>query len=87
MKDQEKMFSKGLMGKTVVSKSGRKFGKVGDIIFETNSGELIHIVLENPTSYIAKMEMESDDEGQTLIPFSSVIAMGDFLVVSEEELI
>ena len=87
MNDNEKVFSKGMLGKTVVSKGGIKFGKVGDIIFETNSGELIHIVLENPTSYIAKMEMESDDEGQILIPFSSVIAMGDFLVVSEEELI
>jgi sporulation protein YlmC with PRC-barrel domain len=56
-------------------------------VFETRSGELIHIVLVNPTSYTEKMELEKDKEGHLLIPFSSVIAVGDFLVISEEDII
>ncbi len=83
----EKKFSKQLMGKTVVSKSGKRFGEVGDIIFETKSGELIHMVLSNPTTYTEKLELEKDKEGRLLIPFSAVIAMGDFLVVSEEDIV
>ncbi len=83
----EKKFSKQLMGKTVVSKSGKRFGEVGDIIFETKSGELIHLVLSNPTTYTDKLELEKDKEGRLLIPFSAVIAMGDFMVVSEEDIV
>lgn len=84
---EEKVFSKQLIGKTVVSKTGKRFGEVGDIIFETRSGELIHLVLANPTSYTDKLELEKDKEGNILIPFSAVIATGDFMVVSEEDII
>ena len=65
----------------------KRFGEVGDIIFETSSGELIHIVLAEPTIYTKKLELEKTKEGESLIPFSAVIAMGDFLVVAEEDII
>ncbi|MBR9691735.1 hypothetical protein GOV06_03020 [Candidatus Woesearchaeota archaeon] len=87
MADEDKKYSKNLLGKTVVSKTGKRFGEVGDIIFETRSGELIHLVLVNPTSYTTKLELEKDKEGNILIPFSAVIATGDFMVVSEEDII
>ena len=85
--EDEKKFSKQLLGKTVVSKTGKRFGEVGDIIFEAKSGELIHLVLQNPTAYTEKLELEKDKDGSVLIPFSAVIAMGDFLVVAEEDII
>jgi len=87
MAEEDKKFSKELIGKTVVSKTGKRFGEVGDIIFETRSGELIHMVLANPTPYTEKLELEKDKEGKILIPFSAVIAVGDFMVVSEEDII
>lgn len=87
MADDQKKFSKQLVGKTVVSKSGRRFGEVGDIIFEVKSGELLHVVLKNPTAYCDKLELEKSKSGDLLVPFSAVIAMGDFLVVSEEDII
>ncbi len=87
MAEEEKRFSRQLIGKTVVSKTGKRFGEVGDIIFETRSGELIHIILKNPTSYTDKLELEKNKQGQTLIPFSAVIAVGDFMVIAEEDII
>ncbi len=87
MAEEEKKFSRQLLGKTVVSKTGKRFGEVGDIIFETRSGELIHLVISNPTSYTEKLELEKDKEGHILIPFSAVIAMGDFMVIAEEDII
>jgi len=87
MADAEKRFAKELLGKTVVSKTGKRFGNVGDIIFEVNSGELIHMVLANPTSYTDKLELEKDKEGNILIPFSAVVAIGDFMVIAEEDII
>jgi sporulation protein YlmC with PRC-barrel domain len=85
--DEGKRFSKQLLGKTIVSKTGKKFGEVGDLIFETKSGELIHIVVNSPTAYTEKLELEKDKQGRLLIPFSSVIAMGDFMVIAEEDII
>ncbi len=87
MAEEDKNFSRQLIGKTVVSKTGKRFGDVGDIIFETRSGELIHLVLANPTSYTEKLELEKDKQGSILIPFSAVIAMGDFMVISEEDIV
>jgi|TARA_B100001971_G_C17951139_1_gene412609 sporulation protein YlmC with PRC-barrel domain len=87
MAEEDKKFSKQLMGKTVVSKTGKRFGEVGDIIFETRSGELIHMVLSNPTSYTQKLELEKNKENKILIPFSAVIAVGDFMVIAEEDIV
>lgn len=85
--EEEKKYSKDLIGKTVISKTGKKYGTLGDIIFETRSGELIHLVLENPTQYAETLELEKEKGGKRLIPFSAVIAIGDFVVVSEEDII
>jgi len=87
MESNDKFISKQILGKTVVSKTGKKFGEVGDIIFEVKSGELIYIVLDNPTVYVERLELEKDKEGATLIPFSAVIAIGDYVVVSEEDIV
>lgn len=87
MADEEKRFSKSIIGKTIVSKTGKKFGEVSDIIFETKTGELIQMVVSNPTPYAARLELEKDKEGRILIPFSSLIASGDFMVIAEEDLV
>jgi len=87
MAEEDKKYSKDMLGKTVVSKTGKRFGEVGDVIFETRSGELIHLMLTNPTPYTEKLELEKDKDGNILIPFSAVIATGDFMVVSEEDII
>lgn len=87
MAEEERVVSKQIMGKTIVSKAGKKFGEVGDVIFETRSGELIHMIVRNPTNFAKKLDLEKDKEGNILIPFSAVIAMGDYLVVAEEDII
>ena len=86
-KNDDKRNSRSLIGKTVVSKSGKKFGIVGNMTFETRSGELMQIILREPTSYIDHLEIEQDKEGNWLIPFSSVVAVGDFVVVAEEDIL
>ncbi|MBI2665102.1 PRC-barrel domain-containing protein [Candidatus Woesearchaeota archaeon] len=85
--NKDKNYSKELLGKTVVSKTGKKFGEVGDLIFEVGSGELIHLMLKNPTTYTERMELERSKEGNILIPFSAVMASGDFVVVAEEDIV
>ena len=83
----DKMHSKQLIGKTVVTKSGKKFGEVGNLSFETRTGELIQLTLKNPTEYAETVNLEKDPTGDLGLPFSSVIAIGDFIVISEEDII
>ena len=83
----EKKFSKQVLGKTVVSKTGKRFGDVGDIVFEATTGELIHVVLRNVTPFAEKLDLEKSKDGDILIPFSAVMALGDFVVVAEEDIV
>ncbi len=87
MPEEDKKYSKQLLGKTVVSKTGKRFGEVADVVFETKTGELIQIILKNPTTYTRDLELESSKSGELLIPFSAVIALGDFVVLAEEDII
>ena len=85
--EDEKKFSKNILGKTVVSTNGKRFGEVADIVFETSSGELIHIMLRNTTPYAERLELEKNKEGVMLIPFSAVKSLGDFVVVEEADIV
>ncbi|MDD3263878.1 MAG: PRC-barrel domain-containing protein [Candidatus Nanoarchaeia archaeon] len=83
----DKVFSKEILGKIILSKTGKKFGEVGDLIFEEKSGELISIVVDSPTPNCDKLSLDKDAKGRLLLTFSSVIAVGDYVVVSEEDLL
>ncbi len=76
-----------LRGKRVVSKTGKYFGIVKDILFDPRSGEIIYIVLGDPSKYAMSLDLEKGERGELLLPFYAVIAIGDFVVVSEEDII
>ncbi|MEM7826279.1 MAG: PRC-barrel domain-containing protein [Candidatus Aenigmatarchaeota archaeon] len=77
-----------VIGKAIISEeTGRKFGVVGNIDFVAESGELLNIIVEQPTKYLQDLNPKTDDKGRILIPFSAVKSVGDFVVVSESELI
>lgn len=87
MRKGEQTLSKSLLGKTVVSKSGKTFGAVGDLVFESRTGEIIYIVLKGETPFAKTFEFERNTSGQALIPFNAVMATGDFVVVAEEDIV
>ena len=76
-----------ILGKMIVTKEGKRLGFVKDLTFETNSGEVINIVVKDSTPYTRNLNLEKLASNDILIPYNSVIAIGDFLVVSEEDLI
>lgn len=82
----QKRSPRELVGKLVVTKEGKRVGLIKDITFETRSGELIHLVIGSATSYAQSLNLEQNKEGDLLIPFSSILAVGDFVVVSEEDM-
>ena len=76
-----------ILSKMIVTKEGKRLGFVKDLTFETNSGEIINIVVKDSTPYTRNLNLEKLASNETLIPYNSVIAIGDFVVVSEEDLI
>lgn len=77
---------KEIIGKLIVTKEGKRLGIVRDITFETRAGELLQIVVKDPTHYIKGLNLDTNGK-EVLIPYNTVIAIGDFVVVSEEDLI
>ena len=76
-----------LVGKMIVTKEGKRLGFVKDITFETKSGELINLVVKDSTLYTKNLNLERTSSNELLIPYSAIIALGDFVIVSEEDLI
>lgn len=76
-----------ILGKMIVTKEGKRLGFVKDATFETGSGELINLVVKDSTPYTKNLNLERTSNNDLLIPYSSIIAIGDFVIVSEEDLI
>ena len=85
---ESKTRAKDVLGKIIVSEeSGKKFGVVSNIDFITESGELLNLVVDSSSKSLKYLNLKIDERGRTLIPFSSVKSIGDFVIVSENELL
>ena len=76
-----------IINKLVVTKEGKRLGVVKDITFETRTGELIQLMLKDITPYTRNLNLETSASKEILIPYNTIIAIGDFVVISEEDLI
>lgn len=77
-----------LIGKAIISEeTGRKFGTVSDFKFIVESGELLSLLLTDVTPYAKEVGIEQDEKGRFMIPFSTVRSVGDFIIISERELV
>lgn len=82
----DKKALKEIIGKLVVTKEGKRLGFVKDISFETRTGELIQLVVKEPTAYTRNLNLEAAGK-DVLISYNTIIAIGDFVVISEEDII
>ncbi|WEL22884.1 PRC-barrel domain-containing protein [Candidatus Nanohalovita haloferacivicina] len=77
-----------IRGKTIVSEEhGKKFGEVDDLSFVSDTGELMNILITDTTEHISEQSLQEDRKGRNLVPFSAVKSIGDFVIVSEEDMI
>jgi len=84
----DKIRGKNMVGKVIVSEeTGRKFGIVGDVNFITESGELMNIIIAEPTKQAMELQLTEDDKGRLLIPFSAIKSVGDFVIIAEKDIV
>jgi len=76
-----------MIGKLVVTKEGKRLGLVKDVTFESKTGELIQLVVKEPTPYTKNLNLEATKDREILFPYNAIIAIGDFVVISEEDLV
>ena len=75
-----------IVNKLVVTKEGKRLGLVKDVTFESKTGELLQLLLKEATSYTRNLNLELTPAKEVVVPYNSIIAIGDFVVVSEEDL-
>jgi len=77
-----------LVGKTIVSEEhGKKYGEVEDVSFVSDTGELMNLLINNTTEHIDDVKLQEDRKGRNIVPFSAVRSIGDFVIVSEDDII
>lgn len=76
------LLARQLTGKKVITTDGEEFGVVVDLDVDELSGKLESLVVDpNPDSSLAeKFQVE---EGYASVPYDSVIAVGDYIIVDK----
>lgn len=77
-----------MLGKTIVSEEkGQTFGEVDDVSFVSETGELMNVLVTSPTNHLDSINVEQDTNGRYMIPFSAVRSVGDFVIVSQDDIV
>lgn len=88
---KDKKSSANFFNLNAITDKGHELGTVRDLEFALNSGEIVNVVVKNPTDYLLtkkKVEIPKRmrDRRDIVLPFSAVISAGDFLILSEKEI-
>ncbi|NMC09620.1 MAG: photosystem reaction center subunit H [Methanothrix sp.] len=76
-----KVFAGTIAGKEIVNIDGTVLGELENVVFELKTGKLVDLVVK-PDSDLNRMKYR--EQGKfVLIPFSSVVAVKDYIVVDE----
>ena len=79
------LIARQLSGKKLVTNEGEDFGRLVDIAVNEVSGRIENMVVEpNPDSELAN-KLRKDD-GMVHIPYESVLAVGDFIIVEKRNM-
>jgi sporulation protein YlmC with PRC-barrel domain len=80
-----KTFAGSIAGKEIVNIDGTVLGELEDFAFDLQTGTLIDMVAK-PNSGLDRQKYREDGKF-VLIPFGSVVAIKDFIVVDESRAI
>ena len=79
MREPSKIFAGSMAGKEVVDMNGGVMGEVEDLVFNIETGQIIDLVIK-PDSQLTRSKYREDNK-YVLLPFGSVCAVRDYIVV------
>jgi sporulation protein YlmC with PRC-barrel domain len=75
-----KIFATELQGKVVMSNDGKLLGDVDNIVINTTSGDVKHLLLR-PGEDIDPNDYKTDRQGRIVLPFKKVKSVKDVIVL------
>jgi len=79
------LLAKQITGKMVITNEGEEFGRVVDLNVNELTGDIEDLIVDpNPDN--AHLENLRTEDDYALIPFNSVLAVGDYLIVDKRRL-
>lgn len=78
------MLMKQMQGMKVITDRGLEVGRVDDLLIEETSGKILSVCVRPVSGDLFKNLPK--DKGQLLIPYSAVLAVREFMIVSERVL-
>jgi sporulation protein YlmC with PRC-barrel domain len=76
-----KVFAGSIAGKEIVNIDGAVLGELENLVFDLASGQIVDLMVK-PDSNLPRQKYREDGKF-VLIPFSSVVAVKDYIVVDE----
>jgi sporulation protein YlmC with PRC-barrel domain len=76
-----KMFSGSIAGKEIVNIDGMVLGELADVIFDVKTGKLADMLVK-PDKELNRIKYREDGRF-VLIPFASVVAIKDYIVIDD----
>lgn len=80
-----RMLASSLRDMRILTDKGLRVGNIFDLEVNEDTGKIETLVVEPESQEIAQT-LSTDDDGNALVPFSSVVAVRDYIVVSENSL-
>lgn len=76
-----KMFSGSIAGKEIVNIDGMVLGELADVTFDVKTGKLADMLVK-PDKELNRIKYREDGRF-VLIPFASVVAIKDYIVIDD----
>ncbi len=80
-----RMLASSLRDMRVLTDKGLRVGNIFDLEVNEDSGKIETLVVKPESKEISK-NLSTDEDGNALVPFSSVVAVRDYIVVNENSL-
>lgn len=80
-----KILASSLRDIRILTDKGLRVGNIFDLEVDEDTGRLETLVVKPESQEIAQ-NLSTDEDGNALVPFSSVVAVRDYIVISEKSL-
>ena len=69
----------------ILTDKGLRVGTIFDLEVDEETGEVETLIVK-PESQEIEQNLSTDEDGNALVPFSSVVAIRDYIVIAEKNL-
>lgn len=80
-----RILASSLRDMRILTDRGLRIGNIYDLGVDEETGKIETLIIQ-PESQEVAQNLDMDDEGNALVPYSSVIAIRDYIVISEKSL-